>query len=282
MGIQIVKPPKQTTFINKIKSSSKNSRRCFLPVGRNCKDLFRSFLKFDLSSLPPFLTIINATLNLHLVENNFPSCQKTVTVHQILSEWNARTLSFKHQPLYNSTPVSSVSLTNQNKSLVSFDLTPLIQLWYSGIEANLGVMLKTSDEAMHEIVFLSKEYPNSKFWPYLEVDFLNSANNSCPQSIDITINAITEDHIRSTTPINTLMFNFTYIVVNTGSAVAIAFLQSSPDSCHWGPESATKTIKPGQTENLVPDFIAKYSRLCYQSTADNQSTTLKIHIQGRS
>ncbi len=277
-----MKPPKQDTFINIRKLSSKNFRQRFLLIGRNCGNLYKTFIKFDLSTLPPWLNIVNGTLNMHLVENDFPACHKTITVHQILSKWNERTLSCRHQPLYKATPVSSVNLTNQKDRLVSFDLTPLIQKWYSGTEANLGVMLKMSHEDMHEIAFLSKEYPNSKFWPYLEVNFSNSLNHSCPQSIELTINATTDDQILSTVPINTLMFNYTYIIINTGSAPAIAYLQSSPDSSHWGPESAVTTINPGQTANLVPDFIAKYSRLCYQSGKVTKSTTLKIHIQGRS
>ena len=162
MGIQVIKPPKQDTFINKRKSRSKNFHRRFLLIGSDCKNIFRTFIKFNLSSLPPFIDIINGTLNLYLVKNSVPSCYKTVTVHQILSRWNERTLSYRHQPLYSATPVSSVSLTNQNNSLVSFDLMPLMQMWYSGTEANLGVMLKMSDESMPKLVFLSKEYPNEK------------------------------------------------------------------------------------------------------------------------
>lgn len=282
MGVKVVKPPKQDTFINIRKSSSKNSRRRLLLIGRNRDNLYKSFIKFDLSVLPPWLDIINGTLNMHLVENYFPSCLKTITVHQILSEWNERTLSCKHQPLYNSTPVSSVTLTKQKDSLISFDLTSLIQMWYSGTEANLGIMLKMVNENMHKIAFLSKEYPNSKLWPYLEVSFLSPPNNCCAQPIELTIHATTDDQILSTAPINTLMFNYTYIIVNTGSAPAVAYLQSSPDSSHWGSESAVTTINPGQTANLVPDFIAKYSRLCYQSADAIKNTTLIIHIQGRS
>jgi hypothetical protein len=154
-------------------------------------------------------------------------------------------------------------------------------MWYSGTEANLGVMLKTSHETMHEIIFLSSNYPNSKFWPYLEVDFLNPPSKSCTQLMELTIPATTGDEILSTVPINTLMFNYTYIIVNIGSAPAVAALQSSPDSTHWGPESAVTTINPGQIENLVPDFIAKYSRLCYRSAKVTENTTLIIYIQGR-
>lgn len=282
MGIKVVKPPKKAAFINKKKSILKNPHPQFLPVGKDGDNLFKSLLKFDLTSLSPCLDIIQGTLNLYLAENFFPSCHKTITVHQILSEWNERTLSFKHQPLYHSTPTSSICLTNQNNIWVSFDLTPLIKMWYSGTEANLGILLKMSDESMHEILFLSKDYPNSKFWPYLDVNFLDSPEHPGRQTIELTITAITQNQILSTTPINTLIFNYTYIIVNAGPAPAIAYLQSSPDSIHWGPESASKTILPNQTESLVPDFIAKYSRLCYQSADFKQNTTLKIHIQGRS
>jgi hypothetical protein len=135
---------------------------------------------------------------------------------------------------------------------------------------------------MPEIIFLSKEYPHSKFWPYLEIKFSNPSNNSCCQPLELTMTVNTDNPILSTHPINTLLFNYTYIIVNAGSNPAIAYLQSSPDSFHWRSESAVKTINPGQTENFVPDFIAKYSRLCYQSAVDRQSTSLEIHIQGHS
>lgn len=282
MGIKVVKPPEKNTFINKRKANFKSFNCTFLPVGTNYKNSFRSLLKFDLSCLPPFLNILNGTLNLYLIENDFPDETKTVTVHQLLSEWNERSVSFNHQPLYNPTPLSGITLKNQNNLFISFDVTPLIESWYSGTEANLGVMLKMSNEIMPEIIFLSKEYPHSKFWPFLEIKFSDPANSPCCHPIELAVTVITDNSSLSTHPLNTLMFNYTYIIVNVGSNPAMAVLQSSPDSCHWREESAVKTIEPGQTENLVPDFIAKYSRLCYKSAINGRKTTLEIHIQGRS
>jgi hypothetical protein len=286
MGIRVVKPPKKATFINNRKPNFKRPRCRTLPVGRNGQALFRSLLKFDLSSLPPFLNIINGTLNLSLVKNDFPCLTKTVTVHQILSEWSEKTLSFNRQPLFNPTPISQITLTNQNNIFVSFGLTPLIRNWYNGTEANLGILLKMSNEYMNEIVFSSKDYPNSKLWPYIQVDFLDPPDttncNVCCHPIEVTMNAVTDDKVLWTNPLNTLMFNYTYIVINTGSTPAVVTLQSSPDGFHWGTESATVTILPNKIINLVPDHFVKYSRLSYQSALFKQSTTLAIHVQGRS
>lgn len=293
MGIKIIKPPKKDTFINrkthnKCKiSPSKNFCSKKLPVGKDCKNLFRSLLKFDLSSLPPFLTIITGTLNLHLLRNQFSFIPKTIEVHNILSEWNEKTVSFRCQPLFDPVPISSVNLTKQQNIVVSFGLTPLIQNWYTGAEANLGIMLKMANECYNnKVIFASKEICNSKFWPYLEVDFLDPpdapGSGGCCEPIEVTINVITDDTDYCTDPINTLMFNYTYYVINTGTAQAQAYLQTSPDGYHWAIDSAVTTINPGETQALIPDWIAKYSKLCYQSVLPGQSTTLAIYIQGRS
>ena len=282
MGFTIIKPPRKDTFIKQRSTGCK----CFgktLPVGRMGNKVFRSLIEFDLSRLPPFFKIVNATLHLYLAPNSFPNISNTVDIHQILSPWPEKRISFKHQPLFKQFPSSSVKLTKQHTKLVSFDLTSLIENWYQGTEANLGILLKMANECIRgETVFASKEFPNSEYWPYLKIEYLDpvSADKPCPQTIENLRNVTTHNEANATDPLNTLLFNYTYIVVNTGSAPAIAHFQLSPDGHHWETNGPDKIIYPGEQQDFVADYIKKYSRLCYKSACFDQSTTLRIYIQG--
>ena len=134
------------------------------------------------------------------------------------------------------------------------------------------------------MVFAGKESSNAVYWPYLEIDFLDPPDkpgDHCCEPIEVTFKVITEQTVQSTNPINTLMFNFSYFIVNTGTAKANVYLQTSADGYHWLINSAVTGINPDETKALVPDWIAKYSKLCYESAAA-ESTTLAIYLLGRS
>ena len=85
-----------------------------------------------------------------------------------------------------------------------------------------------------------------------------------------------------TAALNILVYDYTYLVVNNGANAAVAYLQASPDGTTWETQSATTTINPGTVVSFVPNVIAKYSRLCYQSQPSTPNTTITIYIQGRS
>jgi hypothetical protein len=282
MGFSIIKPPKKDSFIKQRSIGCK----CFsksLPVGRISNKVFRSLIEFDLSHLPPFLKISNATLNLHLAPNTYPTISRTVDVHQILSEWCPKCVSFKHQPLFKRIPECSAKLTKHHKSLISFELTSLIENWYHGTEANLGVLLKMANECIpSEIVFASRKSHNAELWPYLNIEYLDPASPCTPvcPPLEITHHKTAHKDPAYTDPINILLFNYTYIVTNVGSAPAVAHLQLSPDDHHWETCGQTKTINPGEQKEFVPDYIIKYSRLGYKAEHCDRSTKLLIHIQG--
>jgi len=281
MGFSIIKPPRKDTFIKERSIGCK----CFspsLPVGRIGGKVFRSLIEFSPLRLPPGLKITNATLNLYLTSNTASKSPNTIEIYQLLSEWPEKCVSFKHQPLFKTTPASTTDITSQHTNPIVFGLTALVENWYNGTEANLGILLKAANEGKPaEIVFASKEFPNSKFWPYLKIEYLDPAqpDKPGPPPLDVKLKVTTYNALDFTPSMNTLMFNYTYIVTNTGSAPALAYFESSPDSHHWDSD-ITKTINPGEQECFVPTYITKYSRLCYKSEHIDQSTHLIIYIQG--
>jgi hypothetical protein len=102
-------------------------------------------------------------------------------------------------------------------------------------------------------------------------------------TLDQSVTAATANSVQCTAALNILVYDYTYLVVNTGGTnAAVAYLQASPDGTTWETQSATATISPGTVVSFVPNVIAKYSRLCYQSQVPGNSTTLTIYTQGRS
>jgi len=99
--------------------------------------------------------------------------------------------------------------------------------------------------------------------------------------LDQSVNVATLPAVQCTLPVNVLVYDYTYLVVNLGANAALANLQASPDGATWEIQSATKTINPGTVVSFVPDVIAKFARLCYQSQPASPNTTLQIYTQGR-
>jgi len=80
--------------------------------------------------------------------------------------------------------------------------------------------------------------------------------------------------------LNIQRYNYTYFVINTGQNSAVIALQVSPDGINWITEGVLQTISPGDIVPLVPNIIAKFARLIFQSADVQQSTSLDIRVRG--
>jgi hypothetical protein len=112
----------------------------------------QGLVKFDSSGLSGE-TVQSATLSLYL---NAITGSGTVTVHPITSTWDEASVTWNTLPSYETTAVSSASLTNSNVgSFVTFDVTDTVQRWANGqLEPN-GFLLQTTEAV--RVTFQSKE-----------------------------------------------------------------------------------------------------------------------------
>jgi len=289
MTIQIIKPPVMATFIS---YKDIHGRMCCPPHRYRSKELLvgkktcttnRALIQFDLSSLPLFLPITNSTLHIFLSRNDFPATPKSLGVFQILSKWIKKNTPCRKTPLIVPAPLDVIPITNQDNVFVSFNITTLVQSWYTNQAANLGIMLQMLDETTNNLIGLcSRECSDSQFWPYLKLNIKDPVvTDKCCRPIDLTLYVTAKDHVNSTRPLNILLFNYSYLIVNKGIYPALAYLQVSCDGIHWQTESSVKTIAPGQMVSCVADTITKYAQLCYQAQNTGQHTELTIYIQGR-
>ncbi|MEW5935102.1 MAG: DUF6385 domain-containing protein [Bacillota bacterium] len=77
--------------------------------------------------------------------------------------------------------------------------------------------------------------------------------------------------------------NYTYFVINTGTASANVRLEISPDGTHWVlfPSPPGDVVGAGGMLYFVTPLVAKYARLGYKSTIIGQSTTLEIYFDAQ-
>jgi len=283
---KIIKPPMIDSLISNDHTTFFPQNNGLLPIGTKLETNYRTLIQFDLSSVSFFSTIISGTLNLFVAENQLSDTSALLGIFQVFSDWNPQTANSDEQPLVNSSPVDSIPVNNQDNTLLTFNVTPLLQDWFSNRSANMGLFLKFLDESHCNLLTIyGKNHRDSRFWPYLEVNIVNPAARELLRipgtSLEQSVTVVAQDNIQCTLPLNILIYDFSYLAVNVGTNAAIAYLQVSPDGVTWETQSALKTINPGTLVSFVSNVIAKYARLCYQSEQPSNSTTLKIYIQGR-
>lgn len=286
MTIKIIRPSLMNATIcncNKYAYYLYNQKYKKLRIGTKNNIKFRSLLKFDLSSLPFFLTITHGSLNVFVLQSKLSNHSPALGAFQILSKWNSKNVTWKHQPLTSSCPADSTYVKTADCIPLTFDITSVIQEWFTNRKTNWGIMLKILDESCDNFLTIpGKRYADPRLWPFLELNIAaHEPERIVPLAKSWNVTAL--DVPQYTPSINVLIYDYSYIVFNSGANPAVAHLQVSPDNKNWQLESETKTVPPGTTTvSFVPNTIAKFARLCYQAQHPLHQTTLTVFAQGRS
>ncbi|MBB6215877.1 YVTN family beta-propeller protein [Anaerosolibacter carboniphilus] len=117
-------------------------------VGRTAvpNDVFRSLLKFDISVIPPEVTITKATLRLFFFQKDVPGVQP-LSVQRLTSNFSQNTVTWNTQPATGGT-IYETNLTEDNlNNFIYLDVTGLAEDWFSGSIANNGLLLTTIENA---------------------------------------------------------------------------------------------------------------------------------------
>jgi len=93
----------------------------------------RSFVRFDVSSIPVGSTVKSATLT--LCATAVPGVTRTYDAHRITSSWVETTLTWNLQPTVDATPTDSVT-TPATPGCMDWTVTTDVQLWVDGTTNN--------------------------------------------------------------------------------------------------------------------------------------------------
>ncbi|MBU0498072.1 MAG: DNRLRE domain-containing protein, partial [Candidatus Thermoplasmatota archaeon] len=131
-------------------------------------------IRFDLSSAPSNITILNAYINLYYYKkkDNNPAGHD-LTLYRITSDWDEMTVTWNTQPTYAPTPTTYATVPSAPSVWMSWDVTNDILNYQSGIYTNYG--WKIMDEHywgganIPITYFYTKE--NGDSIPYLEIQY---------------------------------------------------------------------------------------------------------------
>jgi hypothetical protein len=128
-----------------------------------------SYLKFDLSNLPPGTSandVAKVTLRLWV---NTVTTPGSFDIRRITGVWNESTLTSNTAPSLGSLEISGVTITAQDvDSFVTVDLTPLVKDWINGIVPNNGLAI-VANAVNTNIRFDSKENGQTSHESRLEI-----------------------------------------------------------------------------------------------------------------
>ena len=136
------------------------------------------YTKIALPALPASSTIISAKIGLvQYAYQVSPAVPANVTAHQILSDWNASTISPFAEPSRGEV-LDYQTITSKNYvDRVLWDITKAAYRWYQGTSPNYGIVFKAADESvLWRAQFYSSNYPYipTSYYPVLSIEYRNT------------------------------------------------------------------------------------------------------------
>jgi hypothetical protein len=135
--------------------------------------IYRSYLQFDLSSVPLNAVILDADLVLYYGFSGVIS-SLPIGLYEVTESWEENAITWNNQPA-NSTEVEDIQNipTSPIDDFVSWDVSDLVKGWYDGIITNYGMALRDTDEASVDghVGFRSSEYLVEIERPKLIIDY---------------------------------------------------------------------------------------------------------------
>jgi len=109
------------------------------PTGRNQ----RSFVQFDISSIPASSTVSSA--NLTLCATAVPGSTRTYDVHRVTAGWGETTVTWSAQPAVAASATGSTT-TPASVGCMTWDVAADVQDWVNGTATNYGWRVKDQTE----------------------------------------------------------------------------------------------------------------------------------------
>ena len=123
-----------------------------LEVGKNNSNVYRTYIKYVLPSLPDCSVVTNAELRLIQNWNRNIDTDLYINVYKCATNWNENSITWNNQPIQDLSQATIVDYTNYKDGMsteYNLDITKIVKDWYENGE-NFGFMLASSDETVEE------------------------------------------------------------------------------------------------------------------------------------
>ncbi|MBU3143973.1 DNRLRE domain-containing protein [Clostridium sp. CF012] len=199
--------------------------------------LYRSLLKFDLSSLSKNILISKAILKLFLYKKDYCGTQK-ITAYPLKNSFNEDSVNWNTELKTHPISASAYILDNQINTYIEIDITTFMFSWYKNIFPNYGIELLGAENTPSLTRFRSREYFNFSQSPQLVITYDNISSHI------INLPSVRASEIG--TPSFFVNTNFhsgiTFYITNNDEYFIVAQLQVSNDGLIWYNEGSSIII----------------------------------------
>jgi hypothetical protein len=142
-------------------------------IGNSASTIVRTYIEFDLSSIPADVRITDADLKLYQYNTIGPD-NFIIGLHKVTSNWDESTITWNLQPTSSTDAEITSNITVGAITWKSWDIDTLLQGWLDGTISNYGMMLKDTDESSANTIayFWTSDYTtDTTKRPILEIDY---------------------------------------------------------------------------------------------------------------
>ena len=142
-------------------------------VGNSASTILRTYIKFDLSSIPANARVVDADLKLYQF-STIGSVNFTIGLYGVTGGWDESTITWNLQPTSSTNAEITNNINAGATTWESWDIDTLVQSWLDGTITNYGMVLKDTDEASVDtrVYFYTSDYTtDATKRPKLEIDY---------------------------------------------------------------------------------------------------------------
>ena len=145
----------------------------FTGIGNSASTIVRTYVKFDLSSIPTDVRVTDADLKLYQYSANGTD-NFVIGLYKITNDWDESTIDWDPQPTSSTDAEITIDITAAAITWKSWDIDTLVQGWLEGTITNYGMVLKDTDESSVNTIayFYTSDYiTDTTKCPKLEIDY---------------------------------------------------------------------------------------------------------------
>lgn len=163
---------KSLTLTNRIPLGNINNKK--LIVGNRKKDIYYSYLFFDIAKIPDNIVLLSAVLVLFKVSDFFPWRNKKFFVYPLLQEFSSFT-TYENPCLIDLNPSLKKEFFPYTKNVaIEVDITKLFSKWMNCLLINQGIVIK--DDSKTKLLrgctsFGSANSKDKTLIPFIRVSF---------------------------------------------------------------------------------------------------------------
>lgn len=167
--------------------------------------LYRTFLQYDLSSIPVNAILVSAKLKVYCYHWNDNASKGTTNISKVTEDWSEETLCWNVQPVTTGSYLTSDVYAPAVGTWSDWDITTLVQEWLDGVSPNYGLYIKNNNEGSYRYnweLYNRRAYKGA-YATYIEVEYemskylVRSSNGDIYTVVDSELTKLEEAEVTS-------------------------------------------------------------------------------------